>query len=312
MVVRQGEGDRRQFQFAVRAPRPPRSRSRRGARQAGGVGSGAAVLGVVRQRRRLVGLHDRQCRWFRKHDVRRHRQRLDHFPARRRTGRPRDARLRRLLRRWGIPEARRAGAGMAREAVFGGGESDGRPDLAPLLPLRPRACRAVHRPAVHRRRRLVPRGGEDVCQHPGQPVRGVSGGADRGPGRRHELRAVVPCQGAPAGDHRQEPARPGIRLEPAWPRHRPSRRACRVTLEEGLPRRALLACRRDPNGDARGPPPGTGAVDLGEVGLRARPRRRAASAALHRRGGICVRRGLLPLEWRFRRPPASAHRRDLP
>ncbi len=207
----------RQLQLPVRAAGPPRGGAGGRAGAAGDVGSRPAVLDRLRQRRRLVGLRAGQHRRLGQHDLRRHRQHLDHGGARGGARRPRRPRERAVLRRRVEPAAPGAGARLARQTILGDAEPrNGRRDLALLLPLRPRAGRPVHGPPLHRRQRLVPRGGEDVHRHPG-PARQVRRQPHRGFSRRHELRAPFSREGPPAGDRRQEPPRPRRRLEPPRP-----------------------------------------------------------------------------------------------
>ena len=282
VVLRQGQGHGRQLQLTVRPARPPRSGPRGCPREGRGLDEGPAILGVVCERRRIVGLYDRQRRRHRQHDMRRNRERLDHGRA------PRHARCagyprhRLLLWRRLVAEGARTRARLARQAVQRAREPGRWTDMALLLPLRSRTRRPVHRAAVHRAGRLVSRRRSRARGKPRPTLRRLPWRADRRSDRGHELRALVSRQGPPAGARREEPPRSGHRLESPRARHRAPRRARRDTVAEGLSRRPLLARGRFTGGDARRLPPGARALALGQECVRSRARRRAEAAALHR------------------------------
>ncbi len=143
-----------------------------------------------------------------------HRRR--HGPPGRRQGRRRPHPVLWTRRRGKRPH--RAGDHLAGQALHGDRQPRRAASVVALLSLRRGTHRAAHRPAVHRRPRLVPRGRRLLAPRAGSRERRKLEGDRpcRGPARdRHQPGPVVSFQGPPAGAAGQAPPRSGTGLEPA-------------------------------------------------------------------------------------------------
>ncbi len=283
---------RRQQQLAIRGACPLRCPTRRRKGKTTNLAARGRLLAELAERRRLLGLCAGR-RGLGKHDLCRHRGAGD-VDRRARIGR-RDGRARTRHLLPAPSGGPRAGASrrLARLTFFGKSQSASgrlRPELPLLLSLRNRAGRPAHRAQVHRRSRLVSRGGRVFGPRSGPTLALLERLVARRAARTHQhgARTIVSRQGAAARRDGQTRIWPARTLGPTSPRRRQPGRLHRREMES----RAHLAIGKCRTGYRRGPAAVAGALH------QRQPRDRAVALCgqtprLRRSRRVHLRRGLL-------------------